>query len=299
MTHETRTLGRGRIDRQLTEMVEQDSQDAAPSQLPYESHRFFKQWMRRPEVAPPNQQEATCAERLSSHRALRCLGRHGLQPLTAFAHGAIQVPDADERRGQPQPRFEPGGVERAPAQGRPKVVDLNFDALESSPVASPRQRLGRLPAPRAHTTADDGSVDRTRAPVVRRIGPPLLNDPYSPSPLPNGNILVVVDNGRHRGSPTNSRVIEIDAAAAQVVWSCEATPAAALFSSMISNAQRLWDGNTPINEGATGRLFEMTLEGELVWDHGRFRPVMANRGAGWQPPAVRRCQRNRSDCRCI
>jgi hypothetical protein len=36
---------------------------------------------------------------------------------------------------------------------------------------------------------------------------------------------------------------------------------------MVSGAERLAGGNTFITEGATGRLFEITPEGEVVWEY--------------------------------
>lgn len=109
-------------------------------------------------------------------------------------------------------------------------------------------------------------VDRRNGKVVRQPGPPLLNNQHAPSLLPNGNILVF-DNGTHRAPLPYSRVLEIDPAVCEVIWSYEETPPIAFFSPIISNAQRLRNGNTLINEGVTGRLFEVTAEGELVWEY--------------------------------
>ena len=39
------------------------------------------------------------------------------------------------------------------------------------------------------------------------------------------------------------------------------------FSAVISSVQRLPNGNTFINQGRSGRLFEVTPEGEIVWDY--------------------------------
>ena len=39
------------------------------------------------------------------------------------------------------------------------------------------------------------------------------------------------------------------------------------FSPFISIAQRLPNGNTMIDEGATGRVFEVTPRGEIVWEY--------------------------------
>jgi hypothetical protein len=109
-------------------------------------------------------------------------------------------------------------------------------------------------------------VDRQSGKVMRKIGPPLLNNPHASSLVPNGNILIV-DSGTHRGQLPSSRVVEIDPAACEVVWSYEETPPIAFFSPIISNAQRLWNGNTLINEGESCRLFEVTAEGEVVWEY--------------------------------
>jgi hypothetical protein len=39
------------------------------------------------------------------------------------------------------------------------------------------------------------------------------------------------------------------------------------FSALLSNAQRLPNGNTFINEGLSGRLFEVTPDGDVVWEY--------------------------------
>jgi hypothetical protein len=39
------------------------------------------------------------------------------------------------------------------------------------------------------------------------------------------------------------------------------------FSPYISGAQRLPNGNTLITEGDFGRLFEVTAQGEVVWEY--------------------------------
>lgn len=58
------------------------------------------------------------------------------------------------------------------------------------------------------------------------------------------------------------------------------------FSAFISGSQRLPNGNTLICSGAQGRVFEVTREGQVVWDfenpHGG--DVMAPQNAGQAPP---------------
>ena len=107
-------------------------------------------------------------------------------------------------------------------------------------------------------------LERHSGAVVRRIGPPLLSNPHAASVLSNGNILSV-DNGT--GSvPQLSRVVEIDPNVGKIVWSYEKAPIA-YRGARISNAQRLWNGNTLITEGEDGRLFEVTACGAVVWEY--------------------------------
>jgi hypothetical protein len=86
--------------------------------------------------------------------------------------------------------------------------------------------------------------------------------------LENGNILIF-DNGAHRLDHPfpYSRVIEIDRTTREIVWSYQEAFPPDFFSPHISSAQRLPNGNTLICEGLTGRLFEVTLEGLVVWEY--------------------------------
>jgi hypothetical protein len=100
--------------------------------------------------------------------------------------------------------------------------------------------------------------------------------------LENGHVLVF-DNGCHRReSPSFSQVIEIDPETRKVVWSYHPETILGFYSFMISGCERLPNGNTFITEGATGRLFEVTSEGETVWEYvspwllaSRFGPTAA------------------------
>ncbi|MBI2150232.1 MAG: aryl-sulfate sulfotransferase [Acidobacteria bacterium] len=100
-----------------------------------------------------------------------------------------------------------------------------------------------------------------------------------PKGLPGAGNLLVFDNGGASGygftNPTalnganafaraNSRVLEINPVTLDLVWSY-AGPR--FYSSNISGAQRLPNGNTLVTEGANGRLFEVTREGKIVWEY--------------------------------
>jgi len=111
-------------------------------------------------------------------------------------------------------------------------------------------------------------IDRKTGSVVWKLGAPPLSGQHAPTALPNGNILVF-DNGPHRldASFPFSRVIEVHPATKEIVWKYEEEFPFNFYSPRISNAQRLPNGNTLINEGSFGRFFEVTREGEVVWEY--------------------------------
>ncbi len=51
------------------------------------------------------------------------------------------------------------------------------------------------------------------------------------------------------------------------VWKYIAEDTLSFYSSFISGAHRMPNGNTFINEGARGRFFEVTPEGKIVWEY--------------------------------
>ena len=50
-------------------------------------------------------------------------------------------------------------------------------------------------------------------------------------------------------------------------WSYTASDKTSFHSEFVSGAQRLPDGHTLITSGAQGRFFEVTREGEIVWEY--------------------------------
>ena len=52
-----------------------------------------------------------------------------------------------------------------------------------------------------------------------------------------------------------------------LTWSYTADPASDFFATNISGAQRLPNGNTLISDGPGGQLFEVTPDGEVVWEY--------------------------------
>ena len=111
-------------------------------------------------------------------------------------------------------------------------------------------------------------IDRKTGKIIWKLGAPPLCGQHAPTPLTNSNLLIF-DNGPHRlDHPMPfSRVIEVNVATKQIFWKYQEKREYEFFSPRISNAQRLPNGNTLICEGDFGRLFEVTHEGELVWEY--------------------------------
>jgi hypothetical protein len=111
-------------------------------------------------------------------------------------------------------------------------------------------------------------IERGSGRVIWSLGTPPLSGQHAPTELPNGNVLIF-DNGQHRldDALSFSRVIEVDRASKEIVWKYQDDPVEYFYSSRISNAQRLPNGNTLICEGAFGRIFEVMPDGTLVWEY--------------------------------
>ena len=126
-------------------------------------------------------------------------------------------------------------------------------------------------------------INRKTGAIEWKVGAPPLSGQHAPVPLPNGNILLF-DNGPFRadtGVQPFSRVLEIDPHTKDIVWKYQdgISPGSQhfFFSSRISNAQRLPNGNTLINDGLYGRFFEVTADGDVVWEYvnPHFGPASA------------------------
>jgi hypothetical protein len=130
--------------------------------------------------------------------------------------------------------------------------------------------------------------------IVWQIGPDFLTSPelrairqiigqhhahLIPKGLPGEGNMLIFDNGGASGygnpTPTSpdgkgiysrptSRVLEIDPVTLKLVWSYTS---ATFFATNISGAQRLANGNTLITEGPSGRIFEVTPAGDIIWEY--------------------------------
>jgi hypothetical protein len=134
-----------------------------------------------------------------------------------------------------------------------------------------------------------------------------------PKGLPGAGNLLVFDNGGASGygfanpnapagvgsfARATSRVLELNPVTLELVWSYSN---ARFYSSNISGAQRLPNGNTLITAGAGGRMFEVTKEGTIVWEYmyPQFSGANASNAVyrayrvpyGWIPQLMRPTER--------
>lgn len=110
-------------------------------------------------------------------------------------------------------------------------------------------------------------IDKETGDIKWQWGTNDLAHPHSPTMLDNGNILLF-DNGIHLCGITmgNSRVLEVDPDSNEIVWSYKEDLDLVFYSSIMGNCQRLPNANTLVCESTTGRLFEITPQGEVVWE---------------------------------
>ena len=83
--------------------------------------------------------------------------------------------------------------------------------------------------------------------------------------LDNGNMMIFANGDGRR--PRGSKVIEFEQQSGDTIWQYQGNPSHTFDSFFISGCQRLWSGNTLICEGIWGRIFEVTPEGDLVWEY--------------------------------
>ena len=86
---------------------------------------------------------------------------------------------------------------------------------------------------------------------------------HQPTVLPDGSMLVF-DN---QGMGEASAVIQFDPATREVSWFYSGDEENPFYSVGVGSCQRLPNGNTLITESMFGRAFEVTPEGEIVWEY--------------------------------
>jgi outer membrane protein assembly factor BamB len=111
-------------------------------------------------------------------------------------------------------------------------------------------------------------IDKKTGDVVWRFGSGKIAHQHEPTLMDNGNILVF-DNGEHRkySKYSYTRLIEIDPATGKIVWEYKDDPPFSWFCGCQGGCQRLPNGNTIISDTMIGRVFEVTHDGETVWEY--------------------------------
>jgi hypothetical protein len=105
-------------------------------------------------------------------------------------------------------------------------------------------------------------IDLEERKVIWSWGLGVLESPHHPSLTKEGNLLIF-DNGTQRRW---SRVVEMNPASGEIVWEYSATPREDFYSMRRGGAQELENGNVLITESDRGRVFEVSRDGETVWE---------------------------------
>lgn len=112
------------------------------------------------------------------------------------------------------------------------------------------------------------AVNHASGKLVWHVGHDVLAQQHTPIQTAKGKVLVF-DNGNLRTGFTSphSKVLEFDVKSGEITWQYTDPLLPSFFSPYMGSAQRLENGNTFICESAFGRLFEVTPEGEVVWEY--------------------------------
>lgn len=90
--------------------------------------------------------------------------------------------------------------------------------------------------------------------------------PHDVQFLDNGNMMLFA-NRWNKGPWRGSAIIEFDKDSGETIWEYRGDPTHTFDSHFISGCQRQPNGNTLICEGQWGRIFEVTTEGNIVWEY--------------------------------
>lgn len=110
-------------------------------------------------------------------------------------------------------------------------------------------------------------LDRQTSEITWHFKDDQMGGQHDAQILHNGNVLVFA-NGAYSRDLHHSQVWEIDPRTNEVVWKYKAKDnPQSFFSPHIGGAQRLVSGNTLVCEGAKGCIFEVTPDGDVVWEY--------------------------------
>ncbi|MBN2532829.1 MAG: aryl-sulfate sulfotransferase [Spirochaetales bacterium] len=110
-------------------------------------------------------------------------------------------------------------------------------------------------------------LDKDTKDIVWYWGPGELKWPHLPTMLENGDILVF-DNGVGRDY---TRVVQVNPLLKTITWEYKTDPPEQFYTYLCGSAQRFPNGNTLIADSDSGHAFEVTEQGEIVWDFYHFK----------------------------
>ena len=102
--------------------------------------------------------------------------------------------------------------------------------------------------------------------------------------LPGAGNILIFDNGWGRPPITYSSIVEMDPKTGRIIWDYKSKAETGFAAHHISGSQRLPNGNTFICSGNWGHLFEVTPDGEPVWEY--IIPVTFSGPKAWIEDAV-------------
>ena len=117
-----------------------------------------------------------------------------------------------------------------------------------------------------------GVLDWETGEITWAWGEGRLDWPHYPVMVESGNILIF-DNGTKKRKYT--RLLELNPITEEIEWEYVGDPLKSFYTPEKGNAQRLPNGNTLVCEGDMGHSFEITRDGEIVWEW--YNPIMAGR----------------------
>lgn len=84
----------------------------------------------------------------------------------------------------------------------------------------------------------------------------------------DGNVLIFDNRARNDAEEGGwSRIVEVDPLTDEIVWQYRADPPEDFYSNSRGTVERMPSGNTLIASSNQGRIFEVTRDGEIVWDY--------------------------------
>lgn len=209
--------------------------------------------------------------------ALEHIKQFGFTPAQLKLVESSRSPDIlhinDLRPLGPNQWEEKGDMRFAPDNLIFSSRNANFTAIISHKTGDIVWRIGpNYPALR------DGGLgpDKLPAPIDQISG---QHSAYMiPEGLPGAGDILLLDNQGEAGYPpvplglmSGSRVLQINPETRQITWEYNARDSGQIgfsfFTPFIGNVQRLPNGNTLIDEGVDGRIFQVTQSGEIVWEY--------------------------------